>query len=280
MLHAERYTVLFAVEFENLDHDLVANIDDFARMPNSAPRHVGDVQQPVNPTQIDERAVIREILDDAFDLLAFLQGTEQFFAFGAVFLFQHSATRDDHVVTTLIEFDHLEFQGRAFQVRGLAQRPDIHQRTRQKRANIVDIDGEPAFDLAVDDPGDDIAAFEGFVEHHPRFGAACLFSGQSGTTPTVIDHFHGNLDLIADGKVVLTILVRKLINRNYAFGFQSCVDDDPVVVDLDDCASDDGARRHLDCLQTFFKQLRKIFSHTQFVQLLVNLTSCRRTHFS
>ena len=73
MLHAQAHAILLAVELEDLDVDLVADIDHFAGMPDAPPRHVGDVQQAVDATEVDECAVVGEVLDDTFDVLAFLQ---------------------------------------------------------------------------------------------------------------------------------------------------------------------------------------------------------------
>ena len=56
-----------AVELEDADVDLVADLDDFRRMLDALPRHVGDVQQAVDATEIHERAVVGEVLDGALD---------------------------------------------------------------------------------------------------------------------------------------------------------------------------------------------------------------------
>jgi hypothetical protein len=69
-------------------------------MLDTLPGHVGDVQQAIDATQIDERAVIGEVLDDTLDLLAFLQRFQQSFALGAV-----SASRTlRRETTTLLRF--------------------------------------------------------------------------------------------------------------------------------------------------------------------------------
>ena len=45
----------------------------FGRMRHAAVGHIGDVQQSVDAAQIHERAVFRQILDDAGDHRAFVQ---------------------------------------------------------------------------------------------------------------------------------------------------------------------------------------------------------------
>ena len=72
LLHAERDAVLFLVELEDLRRDFVADREHFRRVLDAAPREVGDVQQAVDAAQVDERAVIGDVLDDALDGRAFL----------------------------------------------------------------------------------------------------------------------------------------------------------------------------------------------------------------
>ena len=77
LLEAEADALTLAVELEDAHFDLVADVDDFRRMLDALPRHVGDVQQAVDAAEVDERAVIGEVLDDALDDRAFLQLVEQ-----------------------------------------------------------------------------------------------------------------------------------------------------------------------------------------------------------
>ena len=81
MLHAQRYTLTFAVELENLDVDLVTDVDHFRRMLDALPRHVRDVQETIDTAEVDEGAVVGQVLDDALDRVAFLQLLQKLFAF-------------------------------------------------------------------------------------------------------------------------------------------------------------------------------------------------------
>ena len=62
LLEAQRYALLVLVELQNLDLNLVADIHQIARMRQASPRHVGNVQQTINAAQIDECAVVGEVL--------------------------------------------------------------------------------------------------------------------------------------------------------------------------------------------------------------------------
>ena len=63
LLEAEADALALAVELEDAHVDLVADVDDFGRMLDALPRHVGDVQQAVDAAEVHERAVVGEVLD-------------------------------------------------------------------------------------------------------------------------------------------------------------------------------------------------------------------------
>src|SRR5471032_1966638 len=126
---AQGDTVALTIVLQNLDIDLVANVDDFRWMLDTLPSHVGNVQQAIDATQIDECAVIGEVLEDTFDLLAFLQGFQQSFTLGGVLCFKDAATGNDNVVAFLIELDDLEFEFLAFQLLVLGHGTTATQKT-------------------------------------------------------------------------------------------------------------------------------------------------------
>jgi len=66
LLHPERDALALRVELQHRDLDFVAHLDGFGRMLQATPGHIGDVQQPVDAAEIDEGAVVGDILDRAF----------------------------------------------------------------------------------------------------------------------------------------------------------------------------------------------------------------------
>ena len=73
LLEAERYAISLTIELEDFDIHLLSDFDDLARVLDALPRHVCDVEQSVNTTEVNEGTVIGEILDHALNRLAFLQ---------------------------------------------------------------------------------------------------------------------------------------------------------------------------------------------------------------
>ncbi|MNC41348.1 hypothetical protein D3C75_901110 [compost metagenome] len=96
-------------------------------MFNAFPRHVGDVQQAINATQVNECAVVSEVLNDTFDFHAFLQVFQQLIAFCTVFGFDNSTTRNNNVVTLLVKLDDFELKLFAFEVQGVTDWTNVYQ---------------------------------------------------------------------------------------------------------------------------------------------------------
>ena len=67
LLHPQRNSFFVAVELQNLDRDLVADVQNLRRMLNPAVRHVGDMQKAVDAAEIDKGAVVGKVLDDSLN---------------------------------------------------------------------------------------------------------------------------------------------------------------------------------------------------------------------
>ena len=63
----ERYAFFFIVELQNFYIDFIADIEDFRGMLYATPRHVSNVQKSIHPTEVNERTVISDVLDHAFN---------------------------------------------------------------------------------------------------------------------------------------------------------------------------------------------------------------------
>ena len=222
-------------------------------MPDAPPSHVGNVQQAVDAAQVHECAVVGQVLDDALHALAFLQRGQQLFALGAVFAFEYGAAGNDHVVAPLVQLDDLEFEGLALEMRGFAQGSNVYQRTGQKCANVIDVDGEAALDPAIQHALDRLRVLERIFEHVPALRAPRLFAGQAGRPPAVVDDFHRDLHLVADLDLEFAAFGDELAARNDPFRLQPGVDHDDLAVDVHHRAGYDRARLHLHGAHALFE---------------------------
>src|SRR5690606_33363237 len=94
-----------AVNLEHLHLDGFVDLDGFARVLDTAPGHVRNVQQAVDTAKVNKRAEISDVLDHAVANLAFFDFAEQgvLEAF-AVALLQFAST-DHDVLAGLVNLD-------------------------------------------------------------------------------------------------------------------------------------------------------------------------------
>src|SRR6202040_48157 len=147
LLHAERDAVGLVVDLDDLDLHLLADVEHLGGVIDAPPGDVGDVQQAVDAAEIDEGAVIGDVLDHAVDDLALFEVLHQLLALLGAGLFQHGPARHHDVAAAAIHFQDLERLLVVHQRGHVANRPDIDLRARQEGHRAVEIDGEAALDL-------------------------------------------------------------------------------------------------------------------------------------
>jgi hypothetical protein len=240
LLDAQRDAVRLLVDLDDLDLDRLADGHDLGRMVDAAPGHVGHVQQAVNAAEIDERAVLGDVLDDAVDDLAlFERGDELGTSLGAG-LFEHGAARDDDVAAATIHLEDLEGLRLAHQRADVADRADVHLRTRQEGDGAVEIDGVATLDRVEDVAHDLLAGLERLLELDPALLAASLVARDDGFAERVLDPVEIDLDLVADLELLVPARAGEFLEGDATFGLQTDVDDRHVLLNGNDLALDDG----------------------------------------
>src|SRR5262249_22126439 len=190
-------------DLDDLDLHLLADVEHLGRMIDAAPGDVGDVQQAVDAAEVDERAVVRDILDDAVDDLTFLEVLHQLLALLGAALLQHRAARHHDVAAPAIHFENLERLRHVHQRAHVADRPDVDLAARQERHGAVEIDREAALDLIEDDAVDLFVALERLLEATPALFAARLVAREHGFAERVLDPLEIDFDGVADLEFVL-----------------------------------------------------------------------------
>ena len=226
-------------------------------MVDAAPSDVGDVQQPVDAAQINERTVIGDVLDHAFQNLAFPQVGHKLRPGLGTALFQHGAARHDNVAARPVHFQDLE------RLRGVHQRGDVTDRTNvdlasgQEGDRTGQVDGEPALHLVKDDAGDPFASVEGLFENGPGFFALGFVARKNRLAILVFDPLDIDLDRIACGDLRRFALVRELLQWHAAFGFQPDIDQNHVVIDANHAPFNDSSFEILRALERLFEKRGK-----------------------
>ena len=261
LLDAQRHTVLFLIEPKHFSGDFLTDCQHFGRVANATPRHVGDVQESVDSTQIDKCAVLGDVLDRACNDGALAQGFEELRALFALGQFNHGTPRNNHVVALAVELDDLELHGLALVGRGVLDRTRVDKRTRQEGADAIGHHGEAALDLAGHSAGDELPAVQRLLEGQPRREALRPITREAGFAAAIFKRFDGDRHEISCGDFELATVIVEFFNRNEALGLQSGIHDHEVVVNSNDLGRDDFARPHDMQIERFFKHLSKALDH-------------------
>ena len=203
LLHAEADALGFFVDADDLDGHGLADFDHLAGVVDALVAHVGDMEQAVDTAEIDEGAVIGDVLDDAVDDLALGEFVDQLAAlFGAGF-FEHGTARDDDVAAATVHLEDLEGL-RHFHQRGdVAHGANVDLAAGQEGHGAVEIDGEAALDAAEDAALDALAFAELAFQLVPGGFAAGAVAAEHGFAVGVLDAVDIDLDFGADRQAVL-----------------------------------------------------------------------------
>ena len=237
LLEAERDALLFLVELEDLDLDLVANVDEVAGVGETAPAHVGDVEQAVEAAHVDECAVVGEVLDDAGEDAALFEGGEGDRLLGVLLFLEDLLAGDDDVAALLVELDDADFDLGADVAVEVADGANLDLRAGQEGLD-ADVDGETTLDAGDDHALDGGLGVGGLFELVPHLVTQRLLVADEVAALRLLaldHHFDGVADLELGGAVV----VEHLLQRNESLGLEADIDHHVLVGDLDDGAGDD-----------------------------------------
>jgi hypothetical protein len=259
LLHAQADAVGFLVDLDDLHFDSFTDRQDFRRMVDAAPGHVGDVQQAVHTAQVNEGTVFGDVLDHAVDHLTFGQVADDFGAlFGAAF-FQDRAARDDDVAATTVHLQDLERLLHAHQRASVTHRTDVNLRTGQEGDSAPQVDREAALDPTEDRAIDALLGGIGLFQTVPGFLAAGLLTADLGFATSVLDAVQIDLDGVAHVDVGLLTGVGEFFQVDAAFHLVADIDDGLARLDRDDLAFDDSALFGGVDLEAFLQQGFEVF---------------------
>ena len=181
-------------------------------MPDAAPRHVGDVEQAVDAAQIDERAVVGDVLDDALEDLAFGERLERVLLLLGVLLFEERLARQHDVAALLVDLDDAHAQLLAAQRVEVADRTHVDLRPGQERAD-ADVHREPALDPLDDAADDDLAFRIGLLDLVPDLHLLGFFAREDDVAFAVFRALEQHVDDVAGLHGDFAVLVEELVDR-------------------------------------------------------------------
>ncbi len=249
LLQAQGDLLLLVVDVQDLHFDFLVDRHHFGRMIDPSPAHVGDVQQAVDAAEVDERAELGDVLDDALAALAHFQlGQQLGLLLGPLGLDQRPAA-DDDVPPRLVDLQHQALDGLADVVADVGRTADVDLAGRQKDVH-ADVDQQPALDLARGHAGDDVALVDGLHHLQPGLDLLGLALAEGNHAARVFDQavdvfhvFDEDLDLRAGLGQLLAFF--PFVAEDDAFALVADVDQDHVALDAKHAALDDLVQLHL-----------------------------------
>src|SRR5213592_4989997 len=238
LFHAERDALALRGVLEDDHLHALADVDDLGGMRDPAPRHVGHVEEPVDAAEIDEGAVVGDVLDRALEDDALLQHLERLGLERRALALEDRSPGHHHVPARAVELEDGEAPALADVAIEVARRPEVGVRAGEERGH-ADVHLEPALHLADDRPFDRAVALVGLLDLAPDLELLRLLPREDDVARLGVARLEVDVDLVALVHGELALARGELVDRDGALGLVADVDRDRVASDEDDPAGDD-----------------------------------------
>ncbi len=238
LLVAERDALGLGVELEHHHLDLVAHREVLGGMIDPAPGDVGDVQQAVDAAEVDEHAVVGDVLDRALEPRSLLQPLQRLGLLLHQLRLEHRLARQHDVVAPAVQADDLELQLLAAQGLEVLDRLDVDERSRQEGAQ-ADVHRQTALDAVGDAALDDAAILVGPLHLGPAAHALGLLIREEHVPLEILGLLEQDVHFLPDLDGQPAAPVGELLDGDQAFRLVPDVDDHRVGRDPDDPSGDD-----------------------------------------
>src|ERR1043165_3763526 len=195
------------------------------------------MQQAVDAAQIDERAVVGDVLDDPLEDLALGECLQGVLLLLGVLLFEQRLAGEHDVAALLVDLDHAHAQFLAAQRIEVAHRANVDLRAGQEGAH-PNVDGEAALDPLDDAADHDLALGVGLLDLVPDLHLFGFFTREDDVTLAIFGALEQDVDDIARLDRDLASFVQEFGGLNDAFRLVAHVDDDFRGSDLENRSLD------------------------------------------
>ena len=186
-------------------------------MPQPTPGHVGDVQQPIHPIEIDECSEVSDVFHRAGYAVAHVNAFHEFQAFFASLLLDYFAPAQHDVLAIVIELNDFEIVRVANELLQILWWNDVDLRCRQKCLN-ADVHHQAAFHYRFHLAFDEAVTLEHTHDLVPILAVGGFLLRENNHTFFVFQPLQKHLHLVADLEGINII---KFCQRNDALGFVS-----------------------------------------------------------
>ena len=194
LLQTQGNALLVFVEVEDNHVEFLVGLHNVGGVVHAAPREVGDVNQAVNATEVDEHTIGGDILNGTLKHLTFFKLGDNLFALLLKFGLDENLVRNNHVAVFLVDFHNLELHGLAHEDVVVADGLNIDLRSGQECLDAKHINDHATLGAALDVTLDDFIIFKRFVNAFPALGCTGLLVREHELAFVVLlildKHFH------------------------------------------------------------------------------------------
>ena len=230
LLEAQRHPLLVTIEGEDFHLDLVALVEGVGRLRHLAPRYVGDMEKPVDAAQVDEEAVVGDVLDDPLDDLPLLDRLEELLAVRLALLLHDGTSRQHDIVALAVVLEDVELHGLTDEAVEIPDGPDVHLGAGQKRRD-PDVHREAPLHPLGDRALDGLVAVEFLLDAPPGLDPGGLVPRENQTV-VLAPPFHEDFDLIAHADSDVSVGIPKFPGGDHPLCLGAHIHHDRVGADL------------------------------------------------
>ena len=194
LLETKRNSLAVAVDLEHLDLNRLADLEHLVGVVDVRPRNLRDVDQAVDPVEVNERAEVDDVRNLAFDDEPWLELIEDLLALTLACLFEHGTARKDDVVALTVDLNHLADDLRVQELVELGNAADVNQRCGQEATDAEVDDQATLYDLN-DRSFDRLAGFGGGLYAAPGLFKAGALLRDDQTAFLILLREHQHVDL-------------------------------------------------------------------------------------
>src|SRR5262249_7890856 len=235
-LESERLAAGILVEGEDHHAQLAAQLHELGGMADPAPRHVGDVKEAVDAAEIDEGAVVGDVLHHAAGDHALVEHGQRVLALLLALLLQDHPAGEHDVAPAAVELDDARLDVLADHRVQVLHRTEVDLRAGQERLD-PDVDGQAALDDLDDLPVDRRALLVSAGDDVPDLDLVGLLLGEDDEAFRVFLRLEVDLDLLADLRRDPAPV--ELVDRDRALALVADVDQHLAAREADDRPLDD-----------------------------------------
>lgn len=197
LLDAERDALLLVVEVDDDHLDVLVELNDLMRVGDAAPAEVGDVYETVHAAEVDEHAVVGDVLHLALEHLTLLELGDDLLLLLLELGLDESLVADDDVLVFLVDLHDLELHVLADEDVIVADGTHVDLRAGQERLDAEHVDDHTALGAALDVAVDDLVVLERLVDAVPAAGLAGLLVAETELAVLVLEGLDIDFNLVA-----------------------------------------------------------------------------------